>query len=57
MKRFYFTIGTKDIDANDHGGNIRGASSVAKTIANEVKEIVFINDCATDDILDVVYPD
>lgn len=60
MRRFYFTSDNHcdgDNPANDHCGNIRGARTVAQKVANELNETVYINDCETNDIIDVVFPD
>lgn len=56
-KRFYFTNENGDNIANDHIGNIRGARTKAKQLANELGQEVCINDCETDDMLDWAYPD
>lgn len=56
-KRFYFTNENGDNIGNDHIGNIRGAKTVAKRLANELNCEVCINDCETEDMLDFVYPD
>ncbi len=56
-KRFYFTNENGDNIGNDHIGNIRGAKTVAKRLANEFNFEVCINDCETEDMLDFVYPD
>ena len=56
-KRFYFTNENGDNIGNDHIGNIRGAKTVAKRLANELNCEVCINDCETEDMIDFVYPD
>ena len=56
-KRFYFTNENAENVASDYIGNIRGARTVAKKIANELGEEVTINDCETEDMVDFVYPD
>lgn len=57
MKRFYFTNENGDDIGDDHLGNIRGARKVASKLANEYECTVTINDCATEDMIDFVYPD
>lgn len=56
-RRFYFTNENGDNIGNDHIGNIRGAKTVAKRLANELNCEVCINDCETEDMIDFVYPD
>lgn len=59
MKRFYFTTETMcDGECNiaDYIGNIRGARTYAQKYANELNEVVYINDCSTYDIVDVIHP-
>jgi len=56
-RRFYFTNENGDNIGNDHIGNIRGAKTAAKRLANELNCEVCINDCETEDMLDFVYPD
>ena len=56
-KRYYFTNENGDNIGNDHIGNIRGAKTAAKRLANELNCEVCINDCETEDMLDFVYPD
>lgn len=56
MRRFYFTNEDADNIINDHCGNIRGARRVAQDYADEHNETVFINDCVTEDIVDVIHP-
>ena len=56
-KRYYFTNENGDNIGNDHIGNIRGAKTVAKRLANELNCEVCINDCETEDMVDFVYPD
>lgn len=34
-----------------------GARTIAQKVANELNETVYINDCETNDIVDVVEPD
>lgn len=55
MKRFYFTDEEGNNIINDHIGNIRGARTKAKKYAEEHNETVYINDCETDDIIDVIF--
>lgn len=59
MKRYYFTTESSAPDSciNDHCGNIRGARTKAQKYANEQAETVYINDCETEDIVDVIFPD
>lgn len=57
MKRYYFTDYEGENVMYDHIGNIRGARSKAQKYANKSRKYVFINDCETDAIVDVVYPD
>ena len=59
MRRYYFDTESSAHDSvcNDHCGNIRGARTIAQKAANELNETVYINDCETNDIVDVVYPD
>lgn len=57
MKRFYFTNAEGDNIMNDHCGNIRGARTKAEKYAEEYNETVYINDCETDDIVDVIFGD
>jgi len=57
MKRFYFTNVDGDNVANDHIGNIRGARTAARKIANERQKTITINDCDTDEMVDFIYPD
>ena len=38
-KRFYFMNGNDENIANDHIGNIRGARTVAKRLANELGDL------------------
>lgn len=58
MRRFYFDTESSAPDSvcNDHFGNIRGARTIAQKVANELNEVVYINDCETDDIVESVYP-
>lgn len=59
-KRYYFTTDTYVDGENpcfDHIGNIRGSRALAKKVANEIKEVVYINDCETEDMVDCVFPD
>ena len=56
MKRFYFTDEECENVAKDHTGNIRGARTKAEKLANELQKIIYINDCETDDIVDVIFP-
>lgn len=58
MRRFYFTTETMCDDEcwiPDHRGNIRGARTIAQRYANELNEIVYINEGS--DIVDCIYPD
>ena len=55
-KRFYFMNGNDENIANDHIGNIRGARTVAKRLANELGEYVIIIDWKGD-VVEFVYPD
>lgn len=58
MRHFWFTTETMCDDEcpiNDYRGNIRGARTYAQKKANELKEIVYINE--ESDIIDVIYPD
>lgn len=59
MRRFYFDTETSAPDSvcNDHCGNIRGARTIAQKLANELNEVVYINDCETNDIVESVFPD
>lgn len=57
MKRFYFTNDNTDNIMYDHCGNIRGARTKAQAYSNEYNETVYINDCETEDIVDVIFPD
>ena len=57
MKRYYFTDYEGENVMYDHVGNIRGARTKAQKYANKSRKYVFINDCETDAIVDVVYPD
>ena len=59
MRRYYFDTESSAPDSvcNDHCGNIRGARTIAQKVANELNETVYINDCETNDIVDVVEPD
>lgn len=59
MKRYYFDTETSAPDSvcNDHCGNIRGARTIAQKVANELNEVVYINDCETNDIVESVFPD
>lgn len=58
MKRYYFTTINSEGESicNDHIGNIRGARTVAQKYSNQLNECVYINECETEDIIDVVYP-
>lgn len=56
-KRYYFTNENGDNIGNDHIGNIRGAKTAAKRLANKLNCEVCINDCEIEDMLDFVYPD
>lgn len=51
------TSESADDELYEHQGNIRGARKIAKRIANERTETVFINDVRTEDIVDCVFPD
>jgi hypothetical protein len=60
MRRFYFTSENHcdgDNPCDDHCGNIRGARTIAKKLANELGETVYINDCEICDIEDCIEPD
>ena len=57
MKRFYFTNEECDNIMYDHLGNIRGAITKAEKYAKEHNETVYINDCETDDIVEVIFAD
>lgn len=59
MKRYYFDTENSAPDSvcNDHCGNIRGARTIAHKVANELNEVVYINDCETNDIVESVFPD
>ena len=56
MKRFYFTNENGDDIVGDYRGNIRGARRAAQNYADKHNETVSINDCETEDIVDVVFP-
>lgn len=56
-RRFYFTNDEAENIMYDHIGNIRGARSKAKFYANLTSETVYIIDCETEDIVDVIFPD
>lgn len=58
-RRFYFMTDSSSPDSvcNDYIDNIRGARTYAQKVANEIGEIVSINDCETDNIEDFAYPD
>lgn len=56
MRRFYFTNEDADNIINDYCGNIRGARRVAQDYVDKHNELVYINDCATEDIVDVIFP-
>lgn len=56
-RRFYFTNEEAENIMYDHIGNIRGARSKAKFYADLSGEIVYINDCETEDIVDVIFPE
>ena len=55
-RRFYFTDDNAENIAPDYIGDIRGARTYAQSIANGLGEVITINDCFTDDIIDFVYP-
>ena len=58
MKRFYFTTESMcdgECYIPDYTGNIRGARTYAKKYADELNENVYINDCETEDIIDVIF--
>lgn len=56
MKRFYFTDENGDNIMNDHIGNIRGARRKAENyIVNNDCEVIYINDCETEDIVDCIF--
>lgn len=55
--RYYFTNDECENVCADHLGNIRGARTKAQKIANERGEIIYINSCSPDEIVDVIYPD
>ena len=59
MKRYYFDTESSSPDSvcDDHCGNIRGARTIAQKVANELNEVVYINDCETNDIVESVFPD
>ena len=57
MRRFYFTTDCGDAEMDDYIGNIRGARREAQTEANRIGEIVYINDCRDESIVDCIYPD
>lgn len=57
MRRFYFTLYTGDAAMDDYIGNIRGARRKAQAEANRIGEIVYINDCRDENIVDCIYPD
>lgn len=56
-RKFYFTNEKSENIMNDHIGNIRGARSKTKFHADLLGEIVYINDCETEDIVDVIFPE
>ena len=41
---------------DDYIGNIRGARREAQAEANRIGEIVYINDCRDESIVDCIYP-
>lgn len=58
MRNFWFTTESMCEDEcciTDYRGNIRGARTYAQKHANELNEIVYINEGS--DIIDVIYPD
>lgn len=57
MKRYYFTTESKDGEIFEHCGNIRGARTVAKKLANKYGETVYINAADGEDIVDCIDPD
>lgn len=57
MKRFYFTTESKDGEIYEHCGNIRGARTAAKKIANEYGETVYINAADSEEIVDSIESD
>ena len=56
-RRFYFTNEEAENIMNDYIGNIRGARSRAQFYADLFGEIIYINDCGTEDIVDVIFPE
>lgn len=56
MKRYYFTNDKCDNILDDYLGNIRGARTYAQRIANSLQQEIYINDCASDDIVDLINP-
>jgi hypothetical protein len=59
VKRFYFTdeINGEDCPLSDHIGQLRGAIKVAQQYADENNVVVYINDCGSEDIVEVVHPE
>lgn len=59
VKRYYFTdeINGEDCPLDDHIGNIRGAIKVAQQYADENNVVVYINDCGSEGIVEVIHPE
>lgn len=56
-RRFYFTNDEAENIMYDHIGNIRGARSKAKLYVKLTGETVYINDCESDEIVEVITPE
>lgn len=57
MKHFYFTSSYTSEYMPDYRGSIKGALKAAQKYANEYNCEVIVNDSATEDIVEFVYPD
>lgn len=56
-RRFYFTNDEAEDIMYHHIGNIRGARSKAKFYVSLTGETVIINDCESDEIVEVISPE
>lgn len=54
-RRFYFTNEAGENVLPDHVGNVKGAMNRAEKAAKELHENIYINDCETENIIDVAF--
>ena len=55
MMRYYFTDEEGNEVISNHIGNIRGARKKARQATKQFNSNIYINDCETENIVDVVF--